>query len=388
MCGIAGILYQCSGLNEELDLASLIKGLEEFCQGSIDLSSPPFDDLLELEKSLNDLREYPAFAKLYADSSLRCQFEEKANALELLEKNSQKQVLESSSPLSTQLIEKWNSFWVRLRDLTWLIKRDVLDNLERVSLIIPDHLNHIPNLDAWKITAVLNDMARLEVRGRDSLGINISVNFEDRANFQEFLDRLNKAGLNSIWNSRQGDLLLQNLSLRVDTSSDSPSVLFVYKVSQEVGSLGDNIINLRKIIKADAILWLALTQKVSTNIWSHTRWASNGVISVVNCHPVDERLASSSPCEPSPYWITAALNGDVDNFQELIKKVCQNTDLSVPSSITTDAKIIPVLVNYYKRSGCDMLEAFRKSVKSFEGSVAISMSSSLEPNCEHFLQNA
>ena len=74
---------------------------------------------------------------------------------------------------------------------------------------------------------------------------------------------------------------------------------------------------------------------------AHTRWASVGIISEANAHPLNqEELDGDGPQRrPGPYVI-AALNGDVDNYADL--KALDG--LHFPAEITTDAKVIPALV--------------------------------------------
>src|SRR5690606_35332173 len=66
-------------------------------------------------------------------------------------------------------------------------------------------------------------------------------------------------------------------------------------------------------------------------------------------------------------YVTAALNGDVDNFADL--KV--SDDLTIASEITSDAKVIPTLVARRVDAGEEPVEAFRQSVRRFDGSVAL-----------------
>ena len=96
----------------------------------------------------------------------------------------------------------------------------------------------------------------------------------------------------------------------------------------------------------------------------HTRWASVGIISEANAHPLnqEERGAADGGA-----YVTAALNGDVDNFAELVAL----HELAIPPEITTDAKVIPALVRRRIDAGEDVTEAFRATVAAFEGSVAI-----------------
>jgi glucosamine--fructose-6-phosphate aminotransferase (isomerizing) len=65
--------------------------------------------------------------------------------------------------------------------------------------------------------------------------------------------------------------------------------------------------------------------------------------------------------------VIGALNGDVDNYPELLAL----EDVKVPAAVTTDAKIIPTLVSRYLGAGGSMTEAFRRAVERMEGSVGI-----------------
>src|SRR5439155_20059981 len=109
-------------------------------------------------------------------------------------------------------------------------------------------------------------------------------------------------------------------------------------------------------------------------VLGHTRWASARIISQANAHPPSEE-GDRLPGEDGPY-VTAALNGDVDNYLDLRA----GSDLRIPAEITTDAKVIPMLVSRRMASGVDADEAFRETVASFEGSVAIAASMADTPD--------
>ena len=378
MCGIAGIIYNSNRPAQVIPWTELIAQLGRLAHLEVDPQTPPQAEVEALESALAPLRGFSAFSQLWDQPALAQSLAIAAQELSSFEERSKKEVLNSNLPLPTTLVESWNALWVRIRDLAWTVSRDLVDNLARVRLIVPSDFT-AASAEAWKITAVLNDIDRLEVRGRDSLGIGISLLFKDQATYRQFRQLVEEKGLGDNFQERLQSSNLENMALRLDESQPArPQLLFIYKVSQEVGALGDNVAALRRYIKADQALWLALgLEGITTKVWSHTRWASNGVINIPNCHPVDEQTLSLE--DNPPYWIAAALNGDVDNFQALAQKVSLADGKMISPQITTDAKVIPVMVDYYYRRTHNLQEAFLQAVREFEGSVAIVMSSSLEP---------
>ena len=76
--------------------------------------------------------------------------------------------------------------------------------------------------------------------------------------------------------------------------------------------------------------------------------------------------------------IHTCLNGDIDNYQQLRREFENNGD-RIPAEVTTDTKIIPLVIQKYYQQGHDMAEAFRLAVNDFEGSHAISMHTDLDP---------
>jgi glucosamine--fructose-6-phosphate aminotransferase (isomerizing) len=125
-------------------------------------------------------------------------------------------------------------------------------------------------------------------------------------------------------------------------TSDS-TLLLVFKVASEVGRMGDNAAFLREAIALDPFFQAALRAPgVEIQCLAHTRWASNGVISLANCHPVDSEVKEGDTGRGRGSGeVVAVLNGDVDNYQDLREKLLRRNGLAIDESITTDAKIIP-----------------------------------------------
>ena len=128
---------------------------------------------------------------------------------------------------------------------------------------------------------------------------------------------------------------------------------FVYKAAAEIGELGDNTRALRDAIRADDLLRLAVASDSAVAVvLGHTRWASVGIISQPNAHPVD----SVEEGDGDVPFVVAALNGDVDNFADL--KALDG--LRIAPEITTDAKVIPTLVARRVAEGAGLATAFRQ----------------------------
>jgi len=253
---------------------------------------------------------------------------------------------------------------IALRDVTWSIGQDRL----RTARLVRDLAGRDAGVAAvagyLTIQQSFSALDRLEVRGRDSAGIHVFVWGHGLS--------ANDPSVTAALNARAHDALFQNRSVRLidDTLS------FVYKAAAEIGELGDNTKALRAAVQEDDLLRLALSNpNARLSLVGHTRWASVGIISEPNAHPVNSERELDDLETTHPY-VVAALNGDVDNHGDL--RIAHG--LSFPGQITTDAKVIPALVNMHARACGDTVEAFRRSVASFEGSVAIGAAATDQPD--------
>ncbi len=251
-------------------------------------------------------------------------------------------------------LERLNAAMVRLKDAAWSIKRDRL----RMARAVAELAGPAPGAAAVEafasVQVALSALDRLEVRGRDSAGLHILVS--------DHALELDTTGVRALVEPRAGDHLFRSGAVRTPGGHLS----FVYKAAAEIGELGDNTRHLRSAIVDDELLHLAVAAPTARAVvLAHTRWASVGIISEANAHPLNSE-EEGRPGDPGPY-VVAALNGDVDNYADL--KAGQG--LGIAAEITTDAKVIPALVSRRLAGGADAVDAFRQTVSGFEGSVAI-----------------
>jgi glutamine---fructose-6-phosphate transaminase (isomerizing) len=251
---------------------------------------------------------------------------------------------------------------IELRDAAWAIRHDRLRTAREVAALAGRDSSTAALAGYLAVQQALSALDRLEVRGRDSAGLHLFVwnhglSIDDQAVQHAIFDR-------------NIDPLFQNGSVRV--SGDCFS--FVYKAAAEIGELGDNTRALRTAIAGDALLRLALAQpEARLSVLGHTRWASVGIISEANCHPLNSEELEQSGGAP---YAVAVLNGDVDNHADI--KVRHGLRIAGP--ITTDAKVIPAVMARHVAAGNELAESFRRTVAEFEGSVAIGAASADAPN--------
>jgi glucosamine--fructose-6-phosphate aminotransferase (isomerizing) len=258
---------------------------------------------------------------------------------------------------SPDVLERGQRLALRGRDLLWTLRHDRVAAAARAAALARQQ-----DGDAMRaflaIDAVLDAVDRLEVRGRDSAGVQIWVTLKD-----EDLDRVPA----SAHRRHDGDFRHR----AVETVHGG--LAFVYKRASVIGRLGENVAFLRDAIAADDDLHAVLAlPSARVTVLAHTRWASVGRISEANAHPVN-----SVAGERGPVYAAGVLNGDIDNHLDLRER------LGLPAGtagVSTDAKLIPVILAENLGADPDPVPAMAELVRRARGSFAIAAQASTDPD--------
>jgi len=360
MCGIIGIVSR-PPTRATPDAADLVTGLDRAVTA---ISAVPADVVgaaTQVRRVDELLRGLPGVLALAGHVDLVAAITARLDRLDAAASDIEHRLDNNTDRLDADSLERANAELIDLKDTLWATRHDRLRSAREVEALAGRDAPPSALGGYLAVQQAFSAIDRLEVRGRDSAGLHVFVWGHD----------IEPDALTTLVAERGTDPLFQSGSV---VQADE-CLSFVYKAAAEIGELGDNTAALRRALNADSLLRRALQSPgARVAILGHTRWASVGIISEPNTHPLNSFELEQPGGAQAPY-VVAALNGDVDNHADL--RVTHG--LRIASTITTDAKVIPALVARHATT-TDLAEAFRRTVCEFEGSVAIGVASAQAPS--------
>ena len=355
MCGIIGIVSR-PPTRAAPEAAELLAGLDR-AAASISSVPPDVVGATAHAGAVDEaLRGLPGVLALVGHVDVVAAISARLDQLDAATADIERRLDSDTADFDDERLERANAQLIDLKDALWAIRHDRLRTAREVEALAGRDAPASALGGYLAVQQAFSAIDRLEVRGRDSAGIHVFVWGHD----------IDAGALATLVAERGADPLFQSGAV-VDAGA---CLSFVYKAAVEIGELGDNTAALRRALNADALLRRALQSPTArVALLGHTRWASVGIISEPNTHPLNS-FEVEQPGGATPPYVVAALNGDVDNHADLRAE----HGLRIAPTITTDAKVIPALVARHSAT-TNLAEAFRRTVNEFYGSVAIGVAS-------------
>ena len=358
MCGIAGTVFNRNYSNGiEVYASHLFEALNQFKLG--ELSS---NGLLELTWKYKSNINFIRFCKISDERVLIRSF---CNSVKSLVKLNQKELHNIDKSISNDAYKKAILDVQNLLDVDWFLSVETPNCLRSIEYLADNKISLLSDeiiifyKDLIKVIGAIDN--RLELRGRDSFGISVVINTND-SNFEGVKK-------DSYEKKSESFCFIENKKLY--------SLSFAFRVSNSIGSLGENAQGIRKLIKKSNNFKNLLSHNKfeSATIMAHTRWASVGDVNLENTHPLTYTKIEE---DEKKINISSILNGDIYNYKEIIKNAKSMGSFSIDEGLyTTDCAAIPAFLI----DGQDLdLKKISKISNNLNGSFVIGIQHSSLPS--------
>ncbi len=248
-----------------------------------------------------------------------------------------------------------------IMDAQWFLGEEIYRWIETIENISGELVSNLSNenivlyKDISKVIHAIDN--RLELRGRDSLGISIVIRSSEYKNSQK---EIFKSKSESYYFVEDGE---------------KETHAFAFKTCNSIGGLGDNANEIKKLFLDNRYIndVIKNTKVFSATIMAHTRWASVGAVKIENAHPT--LLTNNSKNKTGQ--ILSLLNGDIYNYKEVINTAKKTHEEVINESLcTNDSLAIP---SYLLDKDVIDLDVASRMSADLSGSFAIAIQHTINP---------
>lgn len=258
-CGFAGLMTfqsnkKSTDLTDDLAFTSLwekIKSsdLKNALTGKITTEAylSGLETLNSMEETALDLKRESTQKILFFQTGRAKKLFGLVEKMRLFLAQEEKMLEDNAAKFSSADLEIINSRIVLLKDIQWILEKDVLANFAKILDLSGEKKATAINPAAFKkyrqINLLLNALDRLEVRGRDSAGLQIVFTLEKEKDMESILLNLRKQDLyeDYLTRSQEGDIVNGSIGIASHvfyTDEKRTTVTFTYKTFSIVGELG------------------------------------------------------------------------------------------------------------------------------------------------------
>ena len=277
MCGLAVIVAR-KELEACADLSGLAQALDRLRSFDAGAAAAPSDLealLGELESLVQAACAWPTFRALSTTDAARRELDALARALCALEQAIERRLGEAPCPRAT--LDRLALCRDRASDLAFRIERDVLENVRKVESLAAGETSPGLSFELWRLNLLINQLERLEPRGRISSAVATLVHLAPPA-FAAFESLVAERGLEAALSSRRAAQLRDD-AIVVARGASGFALAFLHEAIGDGDAPGHAARRLRAKARSDALYRLALgTVGARVQAIASTRRAEDGLV--------------------------------------------------------------------------------------------------------------